>query len=369
MNLDLKRPVKSIQTEIFQIYQTNIKYIKLKQKQTILFLTRLYHPHIGGVEKHVNILSKMLIKMGYRVIVVTEQFDSSLPTKEYIDKVEIYRVPLVENHSRKKFLIWKWVIANRDLFLGADIIHAHDIFFWILPLLPFLSRRKVFTTFHGYEGYPIKKKWIVIRKITEGLSGGTICIGDFMKKWYKAAPNYISYGGVTISRKNTVKKDLSAVFFGRLENQTGILEYVSAYKLLKKTYPKLKFTVIGDGPLSDKLPKDIIRRGFEPNIEEFISQHRFIFVSRYLSMLEAMIQKKEVIAIYSDPIKKDYLKMSPFKKYIHIAKNSHEIAQFVDFSIKNGPDKQQIEAGHVWAENNSWKKVLSTYLALWDIAR
>lgn len=341
----------------------------MKQRQTILFLTRLYHPHIGGVEKHVYFLSQMLIKKGYKVVVVTEQFDSHLSLTDTHDGIEIFRIPVGSNSSLKKFLIWRWVLAHQDLFLKAQIIHIHDVFFWILPLRLFLPKGKIFTTFHGYEGYPIKKKWIFVRKITEYLSSGTICIGDFMRKWYNAQPTYVSYGGVRIREKNIPKNNQSAIFFGRLESQTGILEYISAYKALKKKFPKFKLTVVGDGPLRNRLPKDVIYMNFEPNVEELLEQHRFVFVSRYLSMLEAMIQRKEVVAVYSDPVKKDYLTMSPFSKYVTVAKNSEDIVRFIDLSIKNGPNTSAIEAEYQWAKKNTWEEVLLVYLRLWGIIK
>ena len=341
----------------------------MKQRQTILFLTRLYHPHIGGVEKHVYFLSQMLIKKGYEVVVVTEQFDSHLSLTDTHDGIEIFRIPVGSNSSLKKFLIWRWVLAHQDLFLKAQIIHIHDVFFWILPLLLFLPKGKIYTTFHGYEGYPIKKKWIFVRKITEYLSSGTICIGDFMRKWYKAAPTYVSYGGARSSDVIAPKNDQSAVFFGRFESQTGIIEYVKAFKEIKKKYPRFKLTIVGDGPLRSKLPHNVTYMDFEPNIEHLISRYRFIFVSRYLSMLEAIVQKKEVIAVFSDPIKKDYLEMSPFKEYVSIAKNASEIAKCVDVSLENGPNKRKIEAGYAWAKQNSWEKVLNTYFLLWGITK
>ena len=40
---------------------------------TILFFSRLFYPHIGGVEKHVWEIARRLTKKGNRVIVVSEE--------------------------------------------------------------------------------------------------------------------------------------------------------------------------------------------------------------------------------------------------------------------------------------------------------
>lgn len=182
-------------------------------------------------------------------------------------------------------------------------------------LLEFLCLlKKIFITFHGYEGFPLKERWQIIRKISEILTNGNICVGDFMKKWYKTKPNFVTYGATGFKYKKIASTPHSAVFFGRLDSQTGILEYLKAYEILKKEYPDFKFTVVGDGELRSKLTKDIKIENFKKNVEKYIEQNHFVFVSRYLSMLEAMIFKKTIVAVYDNAIKKDYLLMSPFKK-------------------------------------------------------
>jgi len=67
----------------------------------------------------------------------------------------------------------------------ADIVHCHDVFFWYLPFRFLYPKKKVFTTFHGWEGiFPPKWQAKVIRNISEKLSFGNICVGDFIRKWY-----------------------------------------------------------------------------------------------------------------------------------------------------------------------------------------
>lgn len=338
------------------------------QRKSILFLTRLYHPHIGGVEKHVDILSKLLTNKGFSVTIVTEKFEDGLADKETVNGIQIMRIPVGTNPYLKKFFVWKWVIIHIHLFVSSDIIHIHDVFYWILPFVLFLRKNKLYTTFHGYEGYPIKKRWILQRKLIEKLSNGTICIGDFMKKWYKANPSSISYGGVRLTGKNKVKNQQSAVFFGRLDSQTGILEYIASYKKLKKLYPKFAFTVVGEGEFSKNLPRTVKKVNFNSDVEKYLSSSRFVFVSRYLSMLEALALKKEVIAVFTDPVMKDYLLMSPFKNYIDVVGSHEEITEAVVSKLQTGGDEVRIQKGYEWAIKNTWEKVLERYLRLWGMA-
>ncbi len=159
----------------------------------ILFFTRLFFPHIGGVEKHVLEISKELIKRGHKVTVITEDLDGT-SSKEKFDEIDVYRIPVTQTWF-KKFQIWYWLLKNFSLIKDADIIHCHDVFFWYLPFI--FLKKKVYTTFHGYETiYPPHRKAIQIRKLSELLSRGNICIGAFIEKWYGTKADVISYGGV-----------------------------------------------------------------------------------------------------------------------------------------------------------------------------
>ena len=52
---------------------------------TIVFLARLFYPHIGGVEKHVLEISRILIEKGHKVSIVTEKHDIKLKNFEIIN--------------------------------------------------------------------------------------------------------------------------------------------------------------------------------------------------------------------------------------------------------------------------------------------
>src|SRR6266576_1167024 len=86
----------------------------------IVFLCRLFYPHIGGVEKHVMEVSQRLIKKGHEVTVITEMpigvsnknrlphFEKSeLATTESVNGIKIYRISVGRDDRLKKFRIWK----------------------------------------------------------------------------------------------------------------------------------------------------------------------------------------------------------------------------------------------------------------------
>lgn len=338
----------------------------------ILFFSRLFYPHIGGVEKHVLEVSRLLIKRGHKVTVIAEQHSQDLKIKENIEGIEVFRIPNLKDNRFKKFQIWKWLWVNSNLMKISNVVHCHDVFFWYLPFRFLFPFKKIFTTFHGYESYPLKLKDIIVHKISEKLSNGNICIGDFMKKWYGTKPTYTAYGGVEVPNpklqiENKFKKD-SALFIGRLDEQTGILTYVEAVEIIKKKIPNFDFLIIGNGNLKARVSGKIKILNPLSNASEYFQKYNFAFVSRYLSILEAMVAKRLVFAVYDNPLKEDYLRLAPFSKYIIICNSSSELIHKTTFYLENLKEKEKlIEKAYKWVKEHTWEEVTSMYLELWKV--
>ncbi len=334
----------------------------------VLFFSRLFYPHIGGVEKHVMEISRQLIEKGHKVTVITEELSKKRIPHETINSIEVYRIAVGENNWFKKFRIWKQLWKHRKIIKNSDIVHCHDVFFWYLPFRFLYFSKPIFTTFHGYESYPLKSKFILMHKIAEKLSVGNICIGHFIEKWYKTKPNFVSYGGVDIvqSEKRKAKSENSAVFIGRLDEQTGILTYVKAVEIIRKKIPNFDFLVIGDGQLKDKIDKKIKILKPQDHASDYFEDYNFAFVSRYLSILEALAAKRLVFAVYDNPLKEDYLRMAPFSKYITISGSTSKLVPRISFYLGNSKEKEKVvENAYNWVIDQTWEKVTNTYLKLW----
>ena len=363
----------------------------------ILFLTPSFYPKIGGVETHVYEISRALQRKGHKIVVITEgtseeeyeglanyQSGSKSDIEAGSEEKTVKSIYLNNGNKiatsvfyfcfgragrGKKFRIWWELFRNRKLIEQADIIHCHDVFVWYLPFCLLYPKKPVYTTFHGYEQYPLHKKNILIHKLSEWLSWGNICIGDFIKKWYSTNPTFISYGGVNITgRKSRVTIKNSAVFIGRLDEHTGILTYLEAVRIIKKKIPDFSFTVIGDGKFRNKIRKDTKLLGFRYDTEDFLFKNHFSFVSRYLSILEAMAAKRLVIATYDHSLKEDYLRTSPFSKYIAIENSPKRIAERVLYYLREpNEEKKLVNQAFEWVKSQTWNNVAETYLKLWKI--
>lgn len=341
----------------------------------IVFFTRLFYPHIGGVEKHVLLLSKELQKKGHEVIVVTERHNRKIKKYEQYKGIKIHRITITRQEKIKKYIIWKWIIKNKKLFLDSDILHAHDVFFWLLPIRFLMPRKKVFTTFHGYEGNSIPRfKEKIMHKMAEKFSHRTMCIGGFYKKWYGTNSEIVTYGAVnSVATNRDLINNKKIVYIGRLENEAGIDTYIDSIRLLANYGINLE--VFGDGARRSSLERLIKKENLPVKIHGWtltpeikISKSKIVFTSRYLGILEALAQDKFVIAEYNNDIKKDYLQMTPFSKYISILKSSEEIALQVMKFYKN-PKKfdAKIKKGGEWARLQTWEMMSQDYLKLWNL--
>lgn len=336
----------------------------------ILLFARLFYPHIGGVEKHVLEIGKILTAKGHRVIVITEKFDKKIPMREKTEGIEVYRIVVGKDNWFKKFRIWRELWKHKNLIKTADIIHCHDVFFWYLPFRFLFPFKKVFTTFHGYEDYPLKFKSIIIRKISEILSFGNICVGSFIKKWYGTKPTYTTYGGVNIvkSKKLKVKSLEGAIFIGRLDEQTGILNYINAVKLIRRKIPNFNFLIIGNGKLKKKINRKIKILNAFKGASKYLKEYNFVFASGYLSILEAVSAKRLVFAVYDNPLKEDYLKLTPFSKFISISSSPSELASKAIYYLNNKDEQDRITAkAYKWVKKYTWEEVVNTYLKLWKL--
>ena len=301
---------------------------------TILFFSRLFWPHVGGVEKHVERVSQELIKLGHQVTVVTEQYDKKLKRVEKRKGINIYRIPIWDvSEKAKKWRIWQWLWQHRDLIQSADIIHIHDVFFWYLPLRLLYPRKKVFITFHGYETkFPLSRSAIWQKRLAARLTAGNICVGDYIGKWYGIKPTLVTYGATDLGQRpiGPWPKKPAIIILGRQTPDNNISEVKTA-----------------------------LRHSGAP-VTTQIKQASVIIASSYLSIWEGLAAGRPVLSIYTNPLKKDYL--APLSKYIHIANSTQQLTRL----IRKYMYTPGVYMGKTWANLPTWDKITGTYLKLWQ---
>jgi len=353
----------------------------------VVFLTRRYWPAVGGVERHVQFLSQALLQQlpSIELQVITEQHDPSLPEKEIHQGVEILRLPLrpdTANPDIKKS-VWGWMRQHKMLLQNVDIIHVHDVFFWLQPFLLSLHKPRIYTTFHGYEppGPPTWKQRLM-HQLAELQSERNICIGSFHQKWYGVEPTVRNYGAVdevfaatpapsqtkAAPARSTPEKYL---FIGRLEEDTGIWAYLEAMSALKERN-KLNFRldIAGEGPLKIQLERFVKQTdlpvsflGVQQATPQLYRNYDAACVSGYLSMLEALASGVPVVATYMTLLKRDYLLLSPFTDLVSVAAPGAALE-----AALQAPDGLRPEA-QAWAQRQTWAQLAAEYLKLWQVGK
>lgn len=324
----------------------------------ILFITRLFYPHIGGVEKHIQKVSQELINKGHNITVLTTKFEETLHEKETWNSINIIRF----NQPNIKYLgllyTWYWLIRNINKLLNSDIIHIHDVFIWYLPLFIILPFKKVFITFHGqWSKYPISKNDKFQKKLANMFTYGNICIGDYIPKHYSIKSDIISYGACAKPKKYLLEKDNKLILYvGRLDKGLTLDIFLNALKLLKG----YKVIFCGDGNLRNRCMKYGDVKGFN-DPQKYYKTAKYCFASGYLTILEALSNKCIVLTAPGNTLMRDYYTMTPFSRYINIFKHPKEIANYI---VKNKDGYSQ--EGYDYAIKASWDKLSKLYLRLWE---
>ena len=90
----------------------------------VLIALTYYRPHISGLTIYVERLSRALAARSHHVTILTSQYNQSLPRREYLDGVEIVRVPVIMRISKGVIMPTIGLEATR-LVLANDVINLH----------------------------------------------------------------------------------------------------------------------------------------------------------------------------------------------------------------------------------------------------
>ena len=276
----------------------------------ILLANYLYKPNIGGVENSLFYISKELIKLGHRpIILVTDlnQFDrnSRLPYFERIDGIEIFRIKTLSNKFPLRsiigsvFLIVKGIIEIRKLdrrfhfaiaisrdyklLIGLKFILKKIKIAYILPAIV----KKQDSDFSNTKN-SIKNliRHIFVNLQHESLQNFAIKLADknFVfsqnmydyvnglahKKLVKIPPGIDKnvFKPVEISEKNRLrailnlnKSDFLVLFLGRFTKVKGLNIAVDAFKKIHNM--KIKLLLVGEGPEKIYLQSQIQKNKLE----------------------------------------------------------------------------------------------------------
>ena len=249
----------------------------------VLMLSWEFPPFkVGGLAAHVYDLSKMLVKKGYNIHVVTCSFPGAADY-ELVDGVHVHRFDAYEIPA-PEFLQWDLnmnvlmekkaieIVKEHDI----DIIHAHD---WLVASaaigLKHLFRKPLIATIHSLErgrrsglyndgqhmidqieNFLIQEAWhnIVCSQYMQSLCHFSF---TFPNDKMTIIPNGVRYDdfSVELSKGDVVKhhkkyalaKEQIVAYIGRLVPEKGVTVLLGAVKPVLEKMPNTKFVVAGEG--------------------------------------------------------------------------------------------------------------------------
>ena len=335
-----------------------------------------YWPTVGGVQRHVEGIVNELTTGGFQVTVLTSSDTLTRPRQERFGTSNVARIPFGWDHN--PLLVALWMIRHHSWIKEHDIIHVHDtvpLVFWYAPLVLFSPKKPVFATFHGFEEDPVPTMYRVLRKIARRLVRKCLCIGGFISREYGMKCDIVSLGATELLPLPRRQRE-GAVFVGRIEEDTGIIEHVNALAILREKHGiSLKLTVCGSGSIRQDVADMALSKGvvveFTGTIDdpkEIMNRSEFCLAGGYLSILEAMSLGLPVLGIARSPLKAAYLRaVLEQGGPMSIQTSPEGIAEEIARLIKSPKLAAEVsERGRVFAATMSWKRLADVYLALWS---
>lgn len=334
--------------------------------KSVLFVTPYFKPRLGGVETHVYELSKQLIKKGWKVSVLTEHLDQPPPSQ--IDGIELMSITILDSLDKKQ--VWQQVSQYERRFDQFDVIHVHDVAWWLAPWL-FKVRKKLCITFHGWEGtYPVRWQAKLQRLIFSLFAQGTIHVGDFIQEFYWDRPTVVTYGGIPSSETfafKPVSEKPHFIFFGRLEKENAIAQHLKFFQMLKNKGVSFTVTWVGDGSYRNDCEEFGKVTGMIAEPKKYIKDADFVCANSYLSILDAQSSGKVVCSLYQHKLKQRYLETYPGNDSMIIAGTPDDLYLKVIELIGNKRSYQEMSsAAYAFAQTQTWEKVAQLYEKLWS---
>lgn len=338
----------------------------------IVEITKLYPPHVGGVEVHVSQIATIFSTMGNDVTVLTSQLSADQLLSEDIDEIHIVRRPI--RYFENKLQTWRWILSQWRIFRNADIVHVHDVAWWLIPVLPII-RKKLCITFHGWEAvWPIPWQHKLQRFLFALIAKETIHIGSWIQEFYWDYPSLVMYGGVSLGSEHSImgfpKKNepLHICFLGRLSEENEIFIYLKLFDLLKeKWHSGIKITWIGDGPLRTMCEEVGDVTGMVDFPEKYVAGNHLVCTASYLSMLLAQALGKVVVSAYDTPLKRRYIETYPLADALIHGGSHHELYHKLFEKMSNKKNWSAMEnTAREKAADFTWLEIAKKYADLWQ---
>jgi glycosyltransferase involved in cell wall biosynthesis len=262
----------------------------------ILLLLTYYRPHWTGLTQYAARLAEGLANKNNRIEVLCIQHDRSLPRKEIINKVKVFREPYLFKFSRT--LIAPFFLLNFLIrLLKNEVVVIYLPFLEVLPvvLLAKLLRKKVYLVHNGdlvlpreggfvdrlteklffiFTGESIKHSDGVIVQ-TLDYSNNSKLLSRYREKWKVILPLYeaekININELRNFKERNKLKDRDVIgFSGRFVEEKGVDYLINAIPYVVKKNPGAYFVFAGEYKISYEKFWNKINRKIQMNKKHII---------------------------------------------------------------------------------------------------
>ncbi|MDQ3008923.1 MAG: glycosyltransferase family 4 protein, partial [bacterium] len=160
-------------------------------------------------------------------------------------------------------------------------------------------------------------------------------------------------------------KRLNIAFLGRLSLENEVAKFTQSIELLRKKGFTVSMKWVGDGPLRSLAETVGEVTGFVNEPTQYLQTADIIFVSSYLSLLEAQSLGKICCSFYSHALKKRYLETYPGSQWCVVAEEPQQLLEQL-LKLTDSEALTLRTAGKDWATLQTWEKVTDTYEAIWN---
>jgi len=245
----------------------------------------LYPEVVGGYGLHIHEMSKVQAEMGHDVTIFTKKIDGE-PDFEERHGYKIQRFKPNAEIFGNSITLNMLNDLHHD-FGDFDIVHAHSHLFFPTNLSSFLRKIKetpLIITNHGLESQtpPLWVSELYNRTLGKWTFNSADAIISYteeekekMRKLGIEPHIEVIHNGINTERfkpMDDVEKKNQILWVGRFLPGKGVRYLIEAFHFLKKNHNDLRFKMVGEGPIKDKM----IEKSKELGIYEDITFEEFV---------------------------------------------------------------------------------------------
>ncbi|KAK6090842.1 hypothetical protein P3W45_000087 [Vairimorpha bombi] len=241
----------------------------MSRKFNIAMVTDYYYPSTGGIETHIRHLSKNLIKLGHKVIIITHKHKNMEESEDFRD-LKVYKldIPIIALNTTFPSLYSNfYVLKNIFQYEKIEIVHGHQTMSNLCMEGIFHARTlnlmTVITEHSIFEEGPFEN--IVVNLLSKFILktvDRSICVSktsqenfikrnELNKKSVFVIPNAVKAD--TFYPLIDKKRSKKVIVMSRLVYRKGIDLLVHAIPLICEKDKEIEIIVAGEGPKKDEI--------------------------------------------------------------------------------------------------------------------